>query len=64
MQNFCGTEEFLSFNLVAKYRYRPPVFIVDRAVDNDAVFQDGIFRPYIGAPVQKLVVVFWVHFDQ
>jgi hypothetical protein len=33
-------------------------------VENDPVFQDRIFRPYIGAPVQELVVVFGLHFDQ
>ena len=64
MQNFGGNEEFFSFNLVAQYRYRPPVFIVDCAVDNDPVFQDRKFRPYIGAPAQELVVVFGIHFDQ
>jgi hypothetical protein len=64
MQNFGGNEEFFSFNLVAQYRYRAPVLIVDRAVDNDPVFQDRKFRPYIGAPAQELVVVFGIHFDQ
>ena len=64
MQNFGGNKEFFSFNLVAQYCYRAPVFIVDCAVDNDPVFQDRIFRPYIGAPAQELVVVFGIHFDQ
>ena len=64
MQNFGGNEEFFSFSLVAQYRYRAPVFIVDCAVDNDPVFQDRKFRPYIGAPAQELVVVFGIHFDQ
>ena len=64
MQNFGGKKEFFSFNLVAQYRYRPPVFIVDCVMENDPVFQDRKFRPYIGAPVQELVVVFGLHFDQ
>ena len=63
MQNFGGNEEFFSFNLVAQYRYRAAVFIVDCAVDN-YLFQDRKFRPYIGAPAQELVVVFGIHFDQ
>ena len=29
MQNFGGKKEFFSFNLVAQYRYCPPVFFVD-----------------------------------
>jgi hypothetical protein len=64
MQNFGGKKEFFGFNLVAQYRYCPPIFIVDCVVENDPVFPDRIFRPYIGAPVQELVVVFGLHFDQ
>jgi hypothetical protein len=59
-----GNEEFLGFNLIAEYRDHPPLDAANLPAENEAIFQDRIFRQRAGAFVQETVVTVGTHFDQ